>query len=222
MRRIVMGLAMFDYDGVIVDSFDQVARDFAEACRANGFYGINTKEDLAILHDGNCYEQMMKLGLPEWKVDKIIRDYEAIAGNHLEEIPLFEGMAEALQLIAGRHKIVIITSNISEQVRNVLKKRGITCVEDVIGAELEKSKVKKIRRVMQLYSVFPAYYIGDTVGDIIEGREAGVLTVGVAWGWHDREKLESVSPDYLVSTPQELAAVLCSRPEREQNNGRRD
>lgn len=50
-------------------------------------YGINTKEDLAILHDGNCYEQMMKLGLPEWKVDKIIRDYEAIAENHLEEIP---------------------------------------------------------------------------------------------------------------------------------------
>lgn len=217
-----MGLAMFDYDGVIVDSFNQVARDFAEACRANGFYGINTKEDLAVLHEGNCYEQMMRLGLPEWKVDKIIMDYEVIAGRHIEDVPVFEGMAEALREIARWNRIVIITSNISGQVRKVLGKYGISCVEDIIGAEIEKSKIKKIRKAMQLYPGFPAYYIGDTAGDIIEGREAGALTVGVTWGWHDREKLESLSPDYLVSTPQELAVVLCNSPAREPNNERRD
>lgn len=217
-----MGLAMFDYDGVIVDSFDQVTRDFAEACQANGFYGIKTKEDLAVLHDGNCYEQMMRLGLPECKVDKIIRDYGVIAGSHIEDVPIFEGMAETLRKIARWNRIVIITSNISGQVRKVLEKYRITCVEDIIGAEIEKSKIKKIRKAMQLYPAFPAYYIGDTAGDIIEGKEAGALAVGIAWGWHGPEKLKESSPDYLIATQQELVAVLCGGMEEGLDNRRRD
>jgi phosphoglycolate phosphatase len=68
------------------------------------------------------------------------------------------------------------------------------------------SKKEKILYAIKKYQVAPQdiYYIGDTTGDIKEGKEAGVKTVGVTWGWHSKEKMASAKPDYLFDTPQEL------------------
>jgi phosphoglycolate phosphatase len=54
------------------------------------------------------------------------------------------------------------------------------------------------------------FYIGDTTGDILEAREAGVQTVAVTWGWHSREKLVAVHPDFLVDRPEELLRMRLS------------
>jgi phosphoglycolate phosphatase len=68
------------------------------------------------------------------------------------------------------------------------------------------SKKEKIFYAIKKYQVISEniYYIGDTTGDIKEGREAGIKTVGVTWGWHSKEKMASAEPDYLFDTPQEL------------------
>jgi phosphoglycolate phosphatase len=68
--------------------------------------------------------------------------------------------------------------------------------------------VSKTRRITAARSRFgperPAWYVGDTVGDILEAREAGVRTVGAAWGWHGPERLGRVRPDRLAHEPQDL------------------
>ncbi|MGZ3648342.1 MAG: HAD family hydrolase [Syntrophales bacterium] len=49
--------------------------------------------------------------------------------------------------------------------------------------------------------------MGDTTGDIKEARLAGVRTVAVTWGWHSKEKLETVRPDYLIETVKDLLQI---------------
>ena len=61
---------------------------------------------------------------------------------------------------------------------------------------------------MSRYQDLPGYYVGDTKGDMIEGKKAGALTVAVTWGWHTREKLADASPDHMVHTPAELVTLL--------------
>ena len=208
-----MGLVMFDYDGVIVDSFDQVCTDFITACRAHGFE-IKNADDFNNLHDDNCYKVMKEqYGLKDETIDDILREYEVTAGNHLN-LNIFEGIRDAINDISKKHRVVVITSNISENVCTVLRDNDVTAFEDVVGAEKEKSKIKKILRAMELYPSVPAYYIGDTAGDMIEGRKAGALTIAVAWEWHSPERLKKTAPDYLVYTPGELAAFLCGTPVR--------
>jgi phosphoglycolate phosphatase len=51
------------------------------------------------------------------------------------------------------------------------------------------------------------FYVGDTVGDIKEARLAGVKTVAVTWGWHNKERLEMASPDYVIETPDDLLKI---------------
>ena len=76
--------------------------------------------------------------------------------------------------------------------------------------EEEKSKVKKIERIKEENPNALFYYIGDTSGDIKEGQKAGVTTVAVTWGFHEKENLEKENPDHIVDTPIELVKLFKS------------
>lgn len=204
-----MALVMFDYDGVIVDSLEQFTSDFIAACRENGFNELSSQEDALDLFTGNVYESMTERGLGVNRIEKILRAYKTKAMEHLDGLKLFDGMAEALNKISQKNKLYVITSNVSAVPVGVLQKYGINCIEDVLGADREKSKVRKIQQTMRQYPHLLAYYVGDTKGDIIEGQEAGAQTIGVAWGWHGAEKLKECSPDYIVYAPTELTDLLC-------------
>ena len=45
-----------------------------------------------------------------------------------------------------------------------------------------------------------ACYVGDSPFDIAAGRAAGVMAIGVTWGFFDREVLEAVGADEVVDT----------------------
>lgn len=203
-----MALVMFDYDGVIVDSLEVFTSRFTQACRENGFREVNAPKDVLSLFDGNVYETMMKRGLGEATIDKILERYETLQGEKLVGLELFKGMGEALQRISEKHLVYVITSNLSSATIQVLTQNGIECFKDVIGAEKEKSKIKKISNTIVLHPGVPAYYVGDTKGDMIEGKKAGAQTIGVTWGWHTPQKIKEGLPDYLVTTPEELADLL--------------
>ena len=47
-------------------------------------------------------------------------------------------------------------------------------------------------------------YIGDTNTDMLTGKAAGMYTIGVLWGFRDREELEKAGADAIISTPAEI------------------
>ena len=61
---------------------------------------------------------------------------------------------------------------------------------------------------MSRYRDLPAYYVGDTKGDMIEGKKAGAVTVAVTWGWHTADNLAEASPDHTVNTLSALENIL--------------
>jgi len=203
-----MSLVMFDYDGVIANSLDAHVKSFLAAFHENGFTKLNTSQDIINLYDNNVYQSMSDLGLSEEKIDLILASYKIRQDRLLDQIHFFDNIAETLYKISLNHKIYIITSNVAEAVKTALGKKGVRGVENVMGSETEKSKIKKIHMAMALHPDLPAYYVGDTKGDIYEGKRAGTITVGVAWGWHGPEKLMESSPDYVIYRPQELAELL--------------
>lgn len=54
-------------------------------------------------------------------------------------------------------------------------------------------------------------YVGDTNTDMQTGKAAGMFTVGVLWGFRDREELESNHADCIVKQPEQLLKI-CLRP----------
>jgi phosphoglycolate phosphatase len=201
-------VVMFDYDGVIVDSLEVFALNFVAACQENGLAAINNIQEVLTLFEHNVYAGMRRNGVKEETIDKVIKTYEEKQNKHLGELRLFESMAGALEEISRRNKVFIITSNLSNATKTVMHEQGVYCFEDVIGADREKSKIQKITAVTARFPDLPGYYVGDTKGDMLEGRAAQVKTVGVAWGWHSVEQLREGGADFIVNSPQELVALL--------------
>ena len=50
-------------------------------------------------------------------------------------------------------------------------------------------------------------YIGDTNTDMQTGNAAGMMTVGVLWGFRDRKELEENHAHKIISRPEELLEI---------------
>jgi phosphoglycolate phosphatase len=52
-------------------------------------------------------------------------------------------------------------------------------------------------------------YLGDTNTDMKTALAAGMLAVGVTWGFRPRRELEDAGAEFIIDHPQELLAKLC-------------
>ena len=68
--------------------------------------------------------------------------------------------------------------------------------------------VDEIMRASGLTDKSKAVYVGDSDVDMLTGRNAGVRTVGVTWGFRSREELAGLEPWKIADTPQELEDYL--------------
>ncbi|NCB73702.1 MAG: HAD family hydrolase [Clostridia bacterium] len=51
-------------------------------------------------------------------------------------------------------------------------------------------------------------YIGDTATDIQTGKNAGMDTIGVSWGFRGRAELESCGASFVVDKPEEIPGII--------------
>jgi len=203
MQRVLL----FDYDGVIVDSFEAVCESFLEACQAHGFTQLRGRQDFLRLLDANLYEGLMAAGLPGSAVVPILKTMDARQAVR-RRYTFFHGMPDVLARLAQEHVLFIVTSNHSTIVADFLSRHGMHCFRDILGADTERSKARKIQQVMARYPGQQCYYIGDTKGDMLEGAQAGAHTVAVAWGWHALAHLATAQPTHLVHSPAELLRLF--------------
>ena len=53
-----------------------------------------------------------------------------------------------------------------------------------------------------------AVYVGDSEVDMETAKNAGLVSVGVTWGFRDRELLEEKGADYIIESPAQLLEIV--------------
>jgi phosphoglycolate phosphatase len=106
-----------------------------------------------------------------------------------------------------KHILCISTSNDTSVVEEFLATNEACYFNTILGSDVHTSKIEKIKMIKKIHSATTYVYIGDTIGDIIEGKQANVITIGVTWGWHSKKELEISNPDYLIDTVSELGLI---------------
>jgi len=207
-------LINFDYDGVIADSFNQM---FAVAQKAQKLMGKGRpplKEDFQKTENLTFSDFAVLLGIAPENLTIFAREIFLILQKELSTVEAFEDMPELIGKLACKHKIVLITSNFQELVESFLKKyRLVKNISLILDGKDPASKSEKIKRAMNRFDFLPenTFMVGDTVGDIKQGKAAQVKTIAVTWGYQPEVMLKSCSPDYLVSSPQELMELFAGR-----------
>jgi phosphoglycolate phosphatase len=201
-------LFLFDFDGVLADSLDIYAEAVARCLERIGNPIVKTREDYLSLFDGNYYESLTARGVDLADFARAAR--EIMPGIDYDSMKPFAGLRPVLDVLKRDHCLLVISSNSSKTIHRMLSRFGFESLfEEILGSDFLVSKKEKIDHALAKYGIGAqrTFYIGDTAGDILEARAAGVRSVAVTWGWHSRERLLAAKPEFLVDTPEGLLSV---------------
>ncbi len=150
-----------------------------------------TKEAQKEILTGNFHEEMAKITIPrreETEEEKLNRQRKY--SEDKSKVAMYDGAKELLTYLHSEgYTIVLNTSALDRNCLPLLKQAGITNLFDFLAtADLSKSKVEKFKIIKNKYGTNEndMLFVTDTLGDIREADVAGVPTVAVTWGAHDR------------------------------------
>ena len=207
-------LIIFDYDGVIVDSFPNVHAVYQIICNKLGESCSENLEDFKKVYGHSSSGYYSQLGFSE---------EERIKGNKIfkEEIlkkdpKAFGGIIKVLKKLHKDYKLAVISSSYKEEVEQKLEKLGLLKLFDFILAKeshvgrFEKTEpIKKIINNLAIKSN-EVLLIGDRNIDFIEGSKAelnNILLVDYGWGY-DLGEIPEYKQKVLVKNPNDLLEAV--------------
>lgn len=211
-------LAVFDIDGTLVDSRASIHRAACEAARDIGLpepdydrvrqiVGLSLEKAMAVLEPG--------LDAPT--LDRFIAGFRAsfqrmYAEGHEE--PLYDGAMDHLRrLRRDGWRLALATGQNRRGVARNLARAGwgdlflsSHCAEDGPG----KPDPAMLHAAMAACDACPAttVMIGDTAHDAAMAVNAGVLPLGVAWGFHTAKEQRAAGARHVATSFAELNVVL--------------
>ena len=204
-------LFLFDFDGVLVESLSVYEKTVTLCLKQIGQPIISSREEFLELFDENFYEALEKKGVDLKAFSRA--SGQILAQVRYDDIKPYFNVFPVVDDMRKKHTLVIISSNGSQAIRKALSPYHYdSFFEEILGSDFMYSKKEKIDYAIEKYGMARdrTFYIGDTVGDILEAKMAGVRSVGVTWGWHDRDRLARSAPDFLLETPEELLNISSS------------
>jgi phosphoglycolate phosphatase len=223
-------LVIFDLDGTLIDSRLDLVHSVNAALRHIGRPELADDVIASYVGDGAPILIQRALGAEAADEALVRRGLEFFLSYYrehkLDHTTVYPGIAQALSAIQGasnrtpngsqngtRRKLAVLTNKPVNPSRAIVEALGMgqffsqvyggnsfaTKKPDPEGARnlLEESGVKSEQ----------AAIVGDSPVDVRTGRNAGLWTVGVTYGFAPRT-LENESPDVLVDSAQELGSIF--------------
>jgi len=190
---------IFDFDGVIVNTFDM-------ALKITQMYDPEiTAEEYKALMKGNIFDSFKTLERNREAREKF--DFFAHYTPALMKLAPVENIQNVLKLLT--EPTAIISSTISAPINEFLTLHNLrSYFSDILGADIERSKVVKLTKIKDLYASKNLIFITDTLGDILEASKLDIPSIGVTWGFHQKELLEQGKPLKIVDSVEELLTAL--------------
>ena len=209
-------LAIFDFDGTLVDSLPVIARVANGALAAHGL-PARSVEDVRPLVGLPLGDVLATLGgLADRDDSSALCDTYRELWDDTRPAPLFQGVREMLSRVrdAGT-RLAVATSRKREGLSTMLGVHEIAGLfEFLVGGACtveRKPHPAPVHRTLDRLGVTAeeSIVIGDTTFDLDMGTAAGTATCAVTWGNHGRTTLVSRNPTFVVSAARQVVDVVC-------------
>jgi phosphoglycolate phosphatase len=156
-------------------------------------------------------------GFSEEKANEAIKKYrEYFEVKGLYENEPYEGIEELLANLkrAGK-KIIVATSKPELMARKILEHFKLAeYFEDICGATYDDSRSEKedvIRYAMEKNHITDnseVVMVGDRKYDVFGAKTVGIASIGVLYGFGDREELEKAGADRIAANVEDVYDVI--------------
>ena len=211
--------AIFDLDGTLLDTIEDIADSMNCVLESRGYPSFSTKVYRDFIGDG--LDTLVRRALPESKrdeasVDGALNEMRKIyACKYANKTTPFEGIAELLKELQKRNIRLAVLSNKLDEFTKIMTAKYFPALpfELVWGARknipLKPSPVA-VMEITQQMDVLPAQtiFVGDSHNDMLTARNSGCVAIGVSWGYGTVEELETNGAQYIIRRPAELLKLF--------------
>jgi len=212
----------FDLDGTLVDTLPDLAAAMNEMLAKFGYKERTTSEILSAI----CYGQreFVRRSMPDelsdddQKIEECQKCYaDCYAARIVVDTTVYEGIRETVRSLNSHGiKCAVITNkagrNALAVIGRLFDEDDFVCVKGHDGSMPTKPDPALTLKTAGDLGLSPSecVFVGDSDVDIATGKNAGMRTAGVTWGYRDEDLLVSSGADFIAHTPAQLLEYLLS------------
>ncbi len=212
---------IFDLDGTILNTIDDLAdsmnymlTQFGYPEHSELFYHMQAVGSGAKNYVKNCLPEAIREN--DEQVEKCLNFYKKYYNEHSSiKTKPYDGIPAVMQFLADAGIQIAILSNKPDEPVKILAKQwfsafNIPCVYGERAGVPRKPDPQGPLAVAEEMGLLPSEiaFIGDSDVDIKTGINAGMIAIGVLWGFRTKEQLKAAGAEYLAETPEKLIALI--------------
>ena len=214
MTSIRLSTIIFDLDGTLVDSLTDIAEASNSALGALGFPTHEVDRYRFFVGDGlmTLARRIVPPGTPDTMVIETANQFKLFyKENWKRTTRLYPGIKKTIARLAGHGLNLAVLSNKPDDFTKLFvntffpaQKFGLV-FGNRTGVPMKPDPQGAVE-IADYFGTAPhaCLFIGDTSVDIATGRAAGMTSMGVTWGFRDRQELEDAGADLIIDRPEEI------------------
>lgn len=204
---------LFDLDGTLLNTRELINRSFVHTFEHFRPDHVLTDEELDSFFGPSLRQTFSRYSTDEQEIEEMIQYYrEFNVASHDEMVTAFPGAKSLIRTLARKgYKLGVVSSKKTDLVEHGLEIFGMRDkIKVIIGEEDVKNPKpdpEGILEAMRILDSKKALYVGDGVGDIEAGKNAGIDTIGVLYS-DRKEQILAAEPTYTIHSLDQILAIL--------------
>lgn len=208
---------IFDMDGTLVDSLESIAYFANKALEKFGLKTIPVERYKHLAGNGaaTLVKRMIKENNGDESLfEKVSYEYNTTYDNDFLYLTKpYDGVLEMLSKLKSQGCKTAIISNKPHSTAKKISDELFGDLIDVCFGKRDGYPVKpdpeSVNEIIGILGVDKkdCIYIGDTITDMETGKNAGLYTVGVLWGFRDEDEIKSGEPQKIINHPLQILDI---------------
>lgn len=209
-------LCIFDLDGTLLNTLDSIAYYVNDTMKHFGLPVIETEKIRTFVGNGakNLISRSLRYNGSELDTEKVLSVYiEKYNSDALYLVKPYEGIPELLSKLHENGVTLAVLSNkphssTSIMIDKIFGKDLFSVVRGPYNNEKVKPEPAVANEIAKGFEKENCFFIGDSDVDIETGKNALMHTVGVTWGFRDRDVLQNAGAEKIVSKAADIADIV--------------
>ncbi len=205
---------LFDLDGTLIDSEAAILGAFKHVLDTHGQV---YDEAVVKSYVGRVLEHTYKSLAPDNDTHELMVLHRTWQMDNKHLLKGFDGLSQFLDVLKKQNlKLGIYTSGYRLRTDMILDMIGIReyfdeviCGEEVTHPKPHEEGILTLAKKMNV-KPSEVIMVGDAEHDILSGKNAGVVTVGITHGFGTKEALKKAGADYIVDSLTELDSTIAT------------